>query len=168
MKTVCLLRHAKSDWGEPGLADFDRPLNIRGRKAAEFMAGYIMQSAWKPDAVFCSTANRARATLAPLTAQLGKSTPVSYRDDLYHASASAILSAIQEAPDTASRLLVVGHNPGISLAAAALDTSGTTEDMPTAALVVLTFDTAHWANVRFGSGTLVFFGRPKNLMDNAT
>src|SRR5690606_24839500 len=120
MKRLCLLRHAKSDWGDPAKDDFDRPLNARGATAADFMAGYIAACPYRPDTVMCSTAARARETCAPLGRRLGKDVPVIYRDELYHAMPDAMLDEIRHAPDTSQTLLVVAHNPGLVLLAMAL------------------------------------------------
>ena len=120
MKRLCLLRHAKSDWGDPSKDDFDRPLNARGEKAAAFMAGWIAHSPYKPDYILCSTAARALATCAPLCDALGGMVPVVYRDELYHAMPDEMLAEIHNAPDEAETLLVVAHNPALVLLAMAL------------------------------------------------
>ncbi|MBX3492460.1 MAG: histidine phosphatase family protein [Parvibaculum sp.] len=171
MKQLCLLRHAKSDWGDPAKDDFDRPLNARGAKAAEFMAGYIAACSYRPDTVLCSTAARARETCAPLSLRLGKDVPVIYRDELYHAMPDAMLDEIRQAPDTAQTLLVVAHNPGLVLLAMALAEDPDEETalriahgVPTGGFIVLEFDVERWADIAEGKGRSVFFGRPRDLM----
>ncbi|PKQ07530.1 MAG: hypothetical protein CVT72_02975 [Alphaproteobacteria bacterium HGW-Alphaproteobacteria-11] len=171
MKQLCLLRHAKSDWGDPAKDDFDRPLNARGAKAAEFMAGYIAACPYRPDTVLCSTAARARETCAPLSLRLGKDVPVIFRDELYHAMPDAMLDEIRQAPDTAQTLLVVAHNPGLVLLAMALAEDPDEETalriahgVPTGGFIVLEFDVKHWGDIAEGKGRSVFFGRPRDLM----
>lgn len=171
MKRLCLLRHAKSDWGDPAKDDFDRPLNARGAKAADFMAGYIAASAFRPDTVLCSTAVRARETCTPLAARLGKGVPVIYRDELYHAMPDAMLEEIRQAPATAQTLLVVAHNPGLVLLAMALAEDPDDETalriahgVPTGGFIVFEFDVERWTEIAEGKGRSVFFGRPRDLM----
>jgi phosphohistidine phosphatase len=171
MKRLCLLRHAKSDWGDPSKDDFDRPLNARGSKAADFMAGYIAQSPYRPDAVLCSTAARATATCAPLCEALGKEVPITYRDELYHAMPDVMLDEIRAASDEAGTLLVVGHNPGLVLLAIALADDPDDETalrvahgVPTGGFIVFEFDIDRWSEIAEGKGRTVFFGRPRDLM----
>lgn len=170
MKRLCLLRHAKSDWSDPGSDDFDRPLNARGEKAAEFMADYIASSPYKPDIVLCSTAKRATQTFAPLAKRLGKAVPVKYRDELYHAMPDVMLEEIHALPKEASTALIVAHNPGLVLLAMGLaaDPDGETatrvaNGVPTGGLIVFDFD-GEWADIAEGEGTSIFFGRPRDLM----
>lgn len=171
MKRLCLWRHAKSDWGDPAKDDFDRPLNARGTKAAEFMAGYIAGSTYRPDSVLCSTAARAKETCAPLAARLGNNVPIIYRDELYHAMPDAMLDEIRQAPDTAQTLLVVAHNPGLVLLAMALAEDPDEETalriahgVPTGGFIVFEFDVERWNDIADGQGRSVFFGRPRDLM----
>lgn len=170
MKRLCLLRHAKSDWSDPASDDFSRSLNARGARAADFMAGYIAASPYRPDVILCSTAKRAVQTLAPLTRRLGKDVPVIYRDALYHAMPDVMLDEIHTAPADASNLLVVAHNPGLVLLAMALasDPDGevaarVAHGVPTGGLIVFEFD-CEWADIADGAGETVFFGRPRDLM----
>lgn len=171
MKRLCLLRHAKSDWSDPSDDDFSRCLNARGYAAADFMASYIARSPYKPDAVLCSTAKRARETFAPLAKLLGKDVPVQYRDELYHAMPDAMLDEIHRAPASATTLLVVAHNPGLVLLAMALAEDPDEEiavrvanGVPTGGFIVFEFDVGSWKDVAEGCGRTIFFGRPRDLM----
>jgi phosphohistidine phosphatase len=172
MKRLCLLRHAKSDWSDPASDDFNRTLNARGEKAAAFMADYIADSPYRPDAVLCSTAKRAMQTFAPLAKRLGKSVPVKYRDELYHAMPDAMLDEIHAAPEDAETLLVVAHNPGLVLLAMALADDPDDETairvangVPTGGFIVFEFDDAQsWSEIEEGEGRTAFFGRPRDLM----
>jgi phosphohistidine phosphatase len=171
MKRLCLLRHAKSDWSDPASDDFNRALNPRGEKAADFMADYIANSPYRPDAVICSTAKRATQTFAPIGKRLGKSVPVKFRDELYHAMPDVMLDEIHAAPDEARTLLVVAHNPGLVLLAMALAEDADEEiatrvanGVPTGGLVVVEFDVDSWSEIEEGEGRTVFFGRPRDLM----
>ena len=172
MKRLCLLRHAKSDWSDPSSDDFDRPVNARGAKAADFMAHYIAHCTYRPDYVLCSSARRAAQTCAPLSAELGASVPVEYRDILYHAMPDVLLAQAQAAPDSAERLLIVAHNPGLVLLAMALShdpddeiSTRVANGVPTGGFIVFEFpDADHWSEIAEGAGNTVFFGRPRDLM----
>ncbi len=171
MKRLCLLRHAKSDWGDPMKDDFDRPINTRGARTARFMAGYIANSPYRPDAILCSTAARARETCAPLTEALGGSVPVIYRDALYHAMPDVMREEIRRAPADAETLLVIGHNPGLVLLAMALADDPEDETalrvahgVPTGGFIVFELDVDDWQQIADTSGRTAFFGRPRDLM----
>ena len=171
MKRLCLLRHAKSDWSDPASDDFHRPLNERGARAADFMAGYIAACPYRPDTVICSTATRAKDTCTPVTKELGSDVPVIYREELYHAMPDQMLAEIHRAPDSADTLLVIGHNPGLVLLAMALAQDPDDEvslrisrGVPTGGFIVFDFDIDRWADLEEGKGTPVFFGRPRDLM----
>lgn len=171
MKRLCLLRHAKSDWSDPASDDFSRPLNARGEVTADFMAGYIAQSPYRPNLVLCSTAKRASQTCAPLAASLGN-VPVTYVDALYHAMPDALLALVHDAPDDAETLLVVAHNPGLVLLAMALARDPEDEialavanGVPTGGFIVFEFPEAlSWRDIAEGQAETVFFGRPRDLM----
>lgn len=174
MKRLCLLRHAKSDWSNPALDDFERPLNERGQKTAAFMADYISSSAWRPDGVLCSTAVRARETFAPLHRVLGATIHVAYSDKLYHALPDVLIEQVRElAPDAAKTVLVVAHNPGLSLLAAELMPDHDDEAMargdgvPTGGFLVFELDIQSWRDIGSGPARLLFFGKPKQLMKAA-
>jgi phosphohistidine phosphatase len=165
------MRHAKSDWSDPASDDFNRPLNARGTKAADFMAAYIARSPYRPDHILCSTAQRALQTCAPLVAALGQAIPVTYRDALYHAMPDAMLSEIHSAPEAAETLLIVAHNPGLVLSAMALANDPDNDvalrianGVPTGGYIVLEFPEAQsWRDIKDGAGRPVFFGRPRDL-----
>tara|TARA_R110000868_G_scaffold20217_14_gene85878 strand:- start:7145 stop:7675 length:531 start_codon:yes stop_codon:yes gene_type:complete len=171
MKRLCLLRHAKSDWSDPANDDFSRPLNARGKVAADFMAAYIAHSPYRPDHVLCSTARRASQTCTPLAASLGE-VPVKYIDALYHAMPDDLLTLVRDAPDDAETLLVVAHNPGLVLLAMALARDPENEvalrvanGVPTGGFIVFEFPEANsWRDIGEGQAETVFFGRPRDLM----
>ncbi len=174
MKRLCLLRHAKSDWSNPGLDDFDRPLNERGLKTADFMARFIASSPWRPDGVLCSTACRARETFAPLQRLLGHKVSAQFSDKLYHALPDELLEQARElAPDHVQTLLIVAHNPGLSLLAADLMPTQDDESLaqgdgvPTAGFLVFELDIQSWRDIELKPARLLFFGRPKLLMKAA-
>ena len=113
-RELILLRHAKSSWGQADLADHDRPLNGRGRRQAPLVGAWLAAEDCEPDLVLCSSARRARETLEGLLGAGGWQPPVVFEEGLYHAEPEAVLELIAWLGGTAHRLLVVGHNPGLS------------------------------------------------------
>lgn len=113
MGNLFLLRHAKSDWGDASLSDFDRPLNARGLAAADMMGRYLKDEGIEPDLVLVSSAVRTRETIARVMAAAGAAWRVQYDDALYLADPITILAAIHAVPDSVGTLMLVGHNPGL-------------------------------------------------------
>ncbi len=171
MRTLLLLRHAKSSWDDPTLEDFDGPLAPRGRKAAPLMACYLKKMGLRPDLVLCSPAARARQTWSLVSQSLDSKIEVKDMRGLYLAAPSRLLEAIRRASDAARCVMLVGHNPGMEHLAMAL--AGPSSDptalaklhakFPTAALAEFEFDAATWRNVAQGAGRLTRFIRPKDL-----
>jgi phosphohistidine phosphatase len=169
MKTLILLRHAKSDWSEPGLADHDRPLAPRGRDAASRMGAWLKAHGPVPDLVLCSTATRARQTLALALEALGAAPETRFDRGLYLAGGAGVLKRLRLAPDTAATVMVVGHNPDLEQLARRLATTGDEaaldrlrEKVPTAGLAVIEFPVERWAETGPG-GRLVAFETPKTV-----
>lgn len=132
---LVLVRHAKSDWGSPDLADHDRPLNARGDRDAPSMAARLAATGYRPDAILASTALRARTTAAAFAAELGVEGVLD--PELYGASADT-LWRIAVASGAAS-VLIVAHDPGLSVLAERLS-GGAVTHMPTAAVARFTWD----------------------------
>jgi phosphohistidine phosphatase len=169
LPTLILLRHAKSGWDDPGLADHDRPLAPRGRKAAPLVGAWLREQGLAPDLVLCSTALRAVATWDLVAGRLGARVPVRAMRSLYLAPPSRILKFVHRAPPEVERLLVVGHNPGLESLAHRLVGGGAERDLsrlrtkfPTGAAAVIAFEVP-WREVAPGQGRLLHFLRPKDL-----
>lgn len=145
MKTLLLMRHAKSSWSEPALDDHERPLNRRGERDAPAMARVIADGGWVPDLVVSSSARRARQTALVIAESSGWSADVWLTRRLYLAEPREYLAVLGQLPDAASRVLVVGHNPGLEQLASGL--SGVEWVLPTAALVVFSLDVERWEDV---------------------
>lgn len=171
MKTLALLRHAKSDWGDAGLGDFDRPLAPRGRKAAPRMGRAIRELGLTPDLILCSDAKRARETWALAGPEIGGKPELHIRGDLYLATPNTILRAVQGTAAKVQTVLVIAHSPGMENLALALCGPDSDPDLvvtlrdkfPTAALAVLTFDFKDWTKIGPGAGHLRHFVRPRDL-----
>lgn len=169
MKTLLLLRHAKSAWPE-GVDDHDRPLADRGRRDAPRMAAYIAEAGVQPDFALVSSARRTLETWALVEPALGKACPSQTVASIYEAAPAAILAAIHAAPQQSETLLVIGHNPGFEDLAAVLATAGDADAIgrlktkyPTAGLAVIRLDVERWSDVVPGTGTLDMFVTPKTL-----
>jgi phosphohistidine phosphatase len=111
MKSLHLLRHAKSSWKDPGLNDHDRPLSKRGRQTAKMMAAYLKRAKIAPDLVICSTAMRARQTLDPI-AKAKKPPKVVLERDIYGGEQRALWEQLR--PESAKSVLLIGHNPALN------------------------------------------------------
>ena len=170
MRTLYLLRHAKSDWGEPGLDDFDRPLAARGRRAAPAVAEWMNANGCAPGFVLCSTARRAAETWSLVSEVLDTAPEVAMSEELYLASPQRLLDLAREIPDRHASAMMIGHNPGCHLLAAALAGEGPADLLhrlatayPTGALAGIDFDAASWSGIGPGAGRLDCFVRPRAL-----
>ena len=161
MKTLYLLRHAKSSWKDGGLQDFDRPLNGRGRESAPLVGQVIRKRKLKIDLVFCSPAERARQTAALVKASAGLSADMLYDERIYEADSAALLEVVTQAAESADALLLVGHNPGMEELLTLL--TGEERRMPTAALACVALDLEKWGKVRARAGRLEWLVRHKEL-----
>ncbi|MDO7841352.1 SixA phosphatase family protein [Sphingomonas immobilis] len=171
MKTLTLLRHAKSGWDDPVARDFDRPLNGKGRRAAAMMGRHMRGLGLAFDHVIASPAVRVVETLSEIEAGYGSALAPAWDRRLYLASAATILDAIQELPDAAADVLLIGHNPGLEDLVLLLvpDAEGDAlrdaveVKYPTATLARMTFDVAAWTGVKANGATLAAFVRPRDL-----
>lgn len=168
MKTLLLLRHAKSSRDNPRLADFDRPLAKRGREAAPEIGQFMHQAKLLPDLVLCSTARRTQETAELALAELGRDVTLQLVDALYLASPEQILKVIHGVDAKTKTLLVIGHNPGMAQLANHLVAGGDKaaiqhlrEKYPTAALAVFESDADSWT--KLDRAKLAQFVTPKDL-----
>ena len=169
MKTLYLLRHAKSDWGDSSLRNFDRPLNPRGWKAAKAMGRVMRERDLVPERVLVSPAVRTRETLARAEEGFGESFEAVEERRIYMAETETLVELVRGASDDAGRIMIVGHNPGMHELVIVF-TSGPHElrdeaahKFPTAALAEISFDVGRWADVAPGSGFLRSFLKPRDL-----
>ena len=161
MATLHLLRHAKSSWDPPGLADADRPLAPRGERAGRLIADHVRRRGVRPELILCSPALRARQTLELVAADLGGG-PIRYEEDIYGAAAEELLERLRRVPAATDSVLMVGHNPGHRDLAVMLGADESAiGKFPTGALA--TFELPAWAKLGPGCGRLVEFAKPKQL-----
>ncbi|MXW16911.1 MAG: histidine phosphatase family protein [Gemmatimonadetes bacterium] len=169
MRRLLLARHAKSSWGDPSLADHDRPLNKRGRRAAPLVAATLADRGFVPDAVQSSSACRTRETWEFMAPHLGGHPHVEFLSELYLASPRAVLRTIATAPASAHTLMVLGHNPSTHALAAYLARTGDQEkrdriirSFPTGAVAVVELAGDDWSDAGTG-GELLDYVIPKML-----
>jgi phosphohistidine phosphatase len=167
MRSLHLLRHAKSSWDNPALSDDDRPLAPRGRRAAKLIASHLRREEIEPALVLCSSAARARETLAGIEQALGDGPDVLIERELYGASEDELLDRLRAVPDTVESVMLIGHNPSLQDLALTLARSGPALEKvelkyPTAALATLVFE-GSWRELGPGGAELQAFVRPKDL-----
>ena len=168
MHTLYVLRHAKSSWSDPALPDEDRPLAPRGRRAAKSVAKHLVREGIAPELVLCSPARRTRETLELLRPALATATVVAVEDELYGASAGALVTRLRAIPEAVASVLLIGHNPALQDLILALALPGSERDrlaekFPTAALATLTFGAATWEQLADRGGLLAAYVVPREL-----
>ena len=168
MKTLLLFRHAKSDWGNPGQADFDRPLNERGSKSAKRMGEWMKQQHIQPEWIICSPAQRAQETLSLLRHSISiPDTLVQFDERVYQASLSTLLEIIAQCPEDMDNIMLVGHNPGMDelltyLCGANLPLSSKGKLMATATLAQISLPD-DWQQLKSECGKLQQITRPGEI-----
>lgn len=171
MKTLILLRHAKSGWDDHDTRDFDRRLNVKGKRAARTMGQHMRSSGVDWDHAIASPAARVVETLEQISAGYGRTIEPEWDRRAYLASASTLLDLIHAAPDGIDALLMSGHNPGLEDLILMLVPDRSDDALrddveakfPTASLAVMTCAGDRWEDVAPGKCTLTAFTRPRDL-----
>lgn len=162
MKTLLILRHAKSSWDNAQLTDYERPLNKRGKQDAPRMGKLLREQDLAPDLIITSSAERALATAEAVALASGYEQEIRATRSFYHADPAAYIEALRQLDDSLERVMVVGHNPGMEELVEEL--TGSWETFPTAALAQVALSIAHWRELDEGTtGELVNLWRPKEL-----
>ncbi len=162
MKTLYLMRHAKSSWKDPSLTDHQRPLNKRGKKAAPDMGRRLKERGVLLDIIVCSDAKRALDTAAAVAASLSLPPKMIHQAaELYHASAEEILGVVYRFREKWKRAMIVGHNPGFT-DVANLFHANPRFNMPTAGIIELRFDATSWRHIHRDCLVFSSFDFPKN------
>lgn len=163
MKTLYIIRHAKSSWAIAGQADFDRPLNERGKENATMMAERLKEKDIIIDAFISSPAKRAKKTCKAFCKVYGREEEeIIFRDALYHAPLHTYYQVISNTDNSYKRIAVFGHNPGISDFVNSLVSNGSVGDMPTCAVFAVQVETDDWTEFETAEKKLLFFDYPKN------
>lgn len=162
MRTLLLLRHAKSDWEAPSGSDHERPLNKRGRKAAALVGTFLAKAGVVPELVVSSSAVRARTTVELAVAAGNWESKVEVTPALYEATPETVIAKLRRLTDEAGTVLLAGHEPTWSTLASLLIGGGALR-MPTAAVAAIEFDAERWAEVDHGRGRLLWLIVPRLL-----
>lgn len=161
MKRLILMRHAKSSWDHPGLADFDRPLNKRGKRDAPLMGKLLRELHEKPDLIISSPAERAIDTVKIIAEKIGfPEKDIIQNRDIYEAGMNEILRVLESIDNIHADVLVCGHNPGLTDLCNFLS-DRPIGNIPTCGIVCLEFAVDSWTDLKQESGMLVYFDYPK-------
>ncbi|WP_373489327.1 histidine phosphatase family protein [Blastomonas sp.] len=171
MKTLTLLRHAKSDWNDRSMRDFDRPLNDRGVRGARAMGAFVAEKQTAFDAVLASPAVRVTETIDQFEQTYGRTLNPDWDRRIYLASSVTLIDVLRGQPDTVAHVMMIGHNPGLEdLIFDLVPDDGSSplrdvveEKFPTATLAVMDIDIDHWADLDNGSARLTAITRPRDL-----
>jgi phosphohistidine phosphatase len=161
MKTLFFLRHAKSSWKDETLADIERPLNGRGRKAAKTVGAFLRQEGIVVDLVLSSSAVRTRETIELVIKASGFGTEVRFDERIYEADARRLLSVVKQIEPTKKSVLLAGHNPGLEEFLKLL--TGENQTMPTGALSKVVLTASTWDGIKGRDGSLEWIVKPKQL-----
>ena len=161
MRTLYLLRHAKSSWKDEALPDFERPLAGRGREACDAIARHIQSEKLEFDLTISSTAVRARETIELIRQRAKLRTELRFDERIYEASASRLFEIASQIESDRKSVLMVGHNPGFEEFVEAV--TGETQRLPTGALVKIRLKITKWSEPFERAGTLEWIVRPKDL-----
>lgn len=160
MRELILIRHAKSDWSNPLLDDFERPLNKRGEKNAPFMAKILKKEIQKPDLIISSPSFRTKLTLEYFLKEFEYKGEVIFEKSIYEAPFENLLKVIKNIDDKYKTIFLIGHNPGLNDLANFL--LGSFEDnIATSGVLKIDFDTNSWKNISKDNSKLIFFKYPK-------
>lgn len=159
MKTLYIMRHAKSSWDNPNWSDFERPLNKRGLEAAPLMGEIIFRNKYQPELILSSPAKRAKQTAVLVREVAGIEPEINFDERIYEASPQMLLQVIGELSADPASAMLVGHNPGIEGLIRFL--TGESEAMPTAGLAVVDLNVDKWNDAAAECGSLRALLRPK-------
>ena len=167
MKLLGLLRHAKSDWDDMGLRDFDRGLNKRGRKGAKLIGRHIADHGVKWNRVIASSARHVVDTLEASELVFD----IDWQENAYLADAPTLMEMLRKVDSASDTVLLAGHNPGLQELIFALVSPDAENDLfnevankyPTATFAVLELDIDDWSGLRKGCAKIVHLARPRDL-----
>ncbi len=166
MKTIILVRHAKSSWKDLGLDDFDRPLNKRGKRNAPFMGEKLKEIKIMPDLILSSPAKRAKRTAIDIAKAIGyPKKKIKYDDNMYHSSAWYLLEMVRNQDNKNETIMLFGHNPDFNIFADMLLKHNPVYNIPTTGVYCIRLDVDKWEKVQEGKGEAVFFDYPKRYTE---
>jgi phosphohistidine phosphatase len=162
MKNLLLMRHAKSSWKDASLPDHQRPLNKRGKRDAPLMGEFLQEQGIALDAILCSTAVRAKATVEGFLQAYTFEGDLVYIDDLYHAVPETIIALLKQLPESVDSVMVIAHNPGLDdFLEIVCDECG---HMPTACIAYIEYHIERWSDLHAAMrGEVVHFWTPREI-----
>lgn len=161
MKTLYLVRHAKSDWGNEALPDIDRPLNVRGYRDAHSMGERLFSQGHVPQLIVSSPAIRALSTALIFARKFGyPAERVLLDDDIYEATTEALQTVIAGLPDECASVMLFGHNPVLTMAVNSM-AGQSIPNVPTTGVTCIRFEARNWKQAAASTGELIFFDYPK-------
>jgi len=161
MKTLFLLRHAKSSWKDESLPDFERPLNRRGKEASEQIGRYMKRELIAPELILSSPAVRARETVERVSKAAKLNVEVRFDQRIYEAGGLRLLEVVSQIENERKTVLLVGHNPGLEELLMLL--TGSAERLSTAAFARLEIKSSKWANAADKRARLAWLVKPRDL-----
>ena len=160
MKTLYLVRHAKSSWKNPGLTDFNRPLNKRGKRDAPFMGEVLNDKKIHPDLIISSTAKRAKKTATEIASKIGfPLNKITFTDEIYEASMGNLFNLVKKLNNKFESVMIFGHNPGLTILNNHIS-KHYIDNIPTCGIVALQFS-KKWSELDKNSCEHLFFEHPK-------
>jgi len=165
MKTLILLRHAKASWDQSEVSDAERALKPKGQRQAEKMSAHLRDSLPSPQHIYCSSSKRTRETLPPFLEAWGLTLEdVTFLDELYLADEQQLLDFVSSLPDALDRVMLLGHNPGLTDLVNRLGEKGTyIKNLRPCGVAVLEAPASDWSDLAPGTCTLAMHLRPKEL-----
>ncbi len=161
MKKLLIIRHAKSDWDDDTIDDYDRPLNKKGLKNAPFMGGILKQKGIKPDKIISSPALRAITTAQLIAKEIEYEKTITPNQYIYEAYVNSLQEIVEYLHDSDDTVFLVGHNPGVSALAYVM--CGLTEQLPTCAIVEINFECDSWLDANKQNAKLISYEYPKKF-----
>jgi phosphohistidine phosphatase len=160
MKTIYLVRHAKSFWGDQSTPDFDRPLNKRGKRDAPFMGEILNDKKVKPDLIISSPAKRAKKTAIAIANEISyPEKKIVFKEELYEATINTILKILQKLDERHNTIMIFGHNPGLTLLNNHISNQYI-DNIPTCGIVALTLN-KNWNELNKNTCEFLYFEYPK-------
>ncbi len=165
MKTLYIVRHAKSSWDHPGLEDYQRPLLEKGKKRTRYVIDYLLKQSIKPDLIVSSHAVRAKQTAMIIASALNyPEDKIMISKEIYYGNSDGLFNHFYDLPDDVNSLFMVGHNPSLTMFANYF-MENKIDNLPTSGVVCIEFDTNTWENVLEAPRKTKFFISPKILKE---
>ncbi len=162
MKTLYLVRHAKSSWEFSDLSDFERPLNNRGKNDAPVVGKFLKSQQILPDLMLSSPAVRALHTATIIAREIGYHQNIQVNEKMYHAHTPELWHIVKSVPDKVNELMIFGHNPSFTEFANEMVTQ-VIDNLPTCGVFAVNWHIKSWNDIKKGEGKFKFFEFPKNL-----